>query len=211
MLLTPLCQFHRHFPADHMPVFEIKPCWQSHHKTICQSGVGNGCLLDCDWSATVLYSPWGFATSRLQIQPDEQLHGPHYVPSSWPLPPIQQPIMEGNALQYKMKTPNSSSRKCRQSFANQSHRRTSNSLKVNETYKRGAPAIHLNPQSNLLSLQRQTSLCAPSAVIGITNYRIFCPAYVLPLQTCAALIGYFTMGLVQFEEKKKRKGGVLQG
>lgn len=75
---------------------------------------------------------------------------------------------------------NSSSRKRRQSFAGQSQRRTSNSLKVNETYKRGAPVIHLNPQSNLLSQQRQTSPRAPGAVLGITNYGIFCPAYVLP-------------------------------
>lgn len=73
----------------------------------------------------------------------------------------------------------SSSRKWRQSFASQSQRRTSNSLKVNETYKRGVPVIHLNPQSNLLSQQRQTSPCAPGAVLGITNYGIFCPAYVL--------------------------------
>lgn len=72
----------------------------------------------------------------------------------------------------------SSSRKWRQSLASQSQRRTPNSLKVNETYKRGAPAIHLNPQSNLLSQQRQTSPCAPSAILGITNYVIFCPAYV---------------------------------
>lgn len=57
VLLTPLCQFHRHFPADLAPVFEIKPRWQSHHKTICQSGVGKGCLLDCDWSATVSLFP----------------------------------------------------------------------------------------------------------------------------------------------------------
>lgn len=73
----------------------------------------------------------------------------------------------------------SSSRKWRHSFASQSQWRTSNSLKVNETYKRGAPVIHLNPQSNLLSQQRQTSPCAPSAVPRITNYGIFCSAYVL--------------------------------
>lgn len=74
---------------------------------------------------------------------------------------------------------NSSSRKWRHSFVSQSQWRTSNSLKVNETYKCGAPVIHLNPQSNLLSQQRQTSPCAPSAVLRITNYGIFCPAYVL--------------------------------
>lgn len=74
---------------------------------------------------------------------------------------------------------NFSSRKRRQSCAGQSQRRTSNSLKVNETYKRGVPVIHLNPQSNLLSQQRQTSPRAPGAVLRITNYGIFCPAYVL--------------------------------
>ena len=89
--------------------------------------------------------------------------------------------MEANGAAISAHFPlSSSSRKWRQSVASQSRRRTPNSLKVNETYKRGAPAIHLNPQSNLLSQQRQTSPCAPSAVLGITNYGIFCPAYVLP-------------------------------
>lgn len=110
---------------------------------------------------------------------------PHYIPlfltHFHPVCPIQQHMahnMEANTLQYLLTSPIAPVPGS-EGVASQSQRRTPNSLKVNETYKRGAPAIHLNPQSNLLSQQRQTSPCAPSVVLGITNYGIFCPAYVL--------------------------------
>lgn len=115
---------------------------------------------------------------------------PHYIPLfSDPFPPsvahsaAHGHNVEANTPQYLLTSPSAPVPGSEgRALASQSQRRTPNSLKVNETYKRGAPAIHLNPQSNLLSRQRQTSPCAPSAVLGITNYGIFCPAYVLPFR-----------------------------
>lgn len=143
-----------------------------------------------------LYSPWGsiapgfrFSSCQCWWISGASAFGivPHYIlfylthfHPLWHHSAAHGHDMEANMLQCLLTSPlSSSSRKWRHSFASQSQRRTPNSLKVNETYKRGAPAIHLNPQSNLLSQQRQTSPCAPSAVLGITNYGIFCPAYVL--------------------------------
>lgn len=128
-------------------------------------------LLDCDWSATVSIFPSradnsNFSQRTANLIPFSEIisNGSWAERGSW------------HVLHFPLSC---SLRKWRQIPGSLSQRRTPNSLKVNETYKRGAPAIHLNPQSNLLSRQRQTSLCALSGVLGITNYGIFCPVYVL--------------------------------